>query len=145
MTIDTTSIEIERSFEAPRERLYRAFIDPAQFTQWWGPRGTTHGRVELDPTPGGRYADEMHLPDASGGTHVVAVEGEYTAVNDHVLAYTYQVRGTDQPTQVMVEFGDTPEGSELIVHHEGLPSTEFAEYNDTWNASLDRLQDLLAA
>ena len=145
MTTDTINREIERSFEAPRESLYRAFTDPAQSTQWWGPRGTTHSHVEIDATQCGHYSDQMHLPDAGGGTRSVAGEGEYTAVSPYALAYTYRGRGEDHVTRVSVEFGETPEGSEVIVHHDGLPSTEFAEYNDSWNASLDRLEDLLAA
>ncbi|MGH9152344.1 MAG: SRPBCC domain-containing protein [Acidimicrobiales bacterium] len=32
-------IEISRAFDAPRERVYRAFTDPDLFAAWYGPPG----------------------------------------------------------------------------------------------------------
>jgi uncharacterized protein YndB with AHSA1/START domain len=32
-------IEITRIFDAPRELVYRAFTDPDQLAQWFGPVG----------------------------------------------------------------------------------------------------------
>ena len=32
-------IEITRIFDAPRELVYRAFTDPGQLAQWFGPAG----------------------------------------------------------------------------------------------------------
>jgi uncharacterized protein YndB with AHSA1/START domain len=49
-------IAINRIFDAPRERVFAAWIDPEAIGQWWGPRGfsTPHtqwrrrrGRVEV--------------------------------------------------------------------------------------------------
>lgn len=42
-------IRIERVFNAPRERVWRAFTDPKLVAQWWG-RGNllTIGRMEVE-------------------------------------------------------------------------------------------------
>jgi uncharacterized protein YndB with AHSA1/START domain len=57
-TADTTrNVELERTFEAPRELVFRAFTDPDQVPQWWGPEGfhTPREKVEIEPRVGGRY------------------------------------------------------------------------------------------
>jgi uncharacterized protein YndB with AHSA1/START domain len=33
-------IHIERIFEAPRDRVFAVFTDPALIPEWWGPRET---------------------------------------------------------------------------------------------------------
>ena len=38
-TADKTSLEIKRFINAPRDRVYAAWTDPAQLKQWWGPEG----------------------------------------------------------------------------------------------------------
>jgi uncharacterized protein YndB with AHSA1/START domain len=42
---------VERVFDAPRERVWKAWTDPDQLASWWGPRGwqTTNYRFELRP------------------------------------------------------------------------------------------------
>ena len=48
-------IEITRIFDAPRERVYRAFTDPDQLAQWLGPAGCRVPRdsIEADVRAGG--------------------------------------------------------------------------------------------
>lgn len=143
MTTDSVTLTINRMLDAPRQRVWEAFIHPSIFSQWWGPEGTRNLDVAIDAEAGGRYAYRMHLPVSAGREDtVVAVSGEFTEVDaQRLLAYTYQWEGQELVTQVMVEFEDRPEGgTELTVRHEGLPNTEFADYETGWNASLDRLE-----
>jgi uncharacterized protein YndB with AHSA1/START domain len=44
---------ISRTFNASRERLWRAWSDPAQMAQWNGPKGTTGTTLAADVRPGG--------------------------------------------------------------------------------------------
>lgn len=139
---DEVVLTIERPLDAPRQRVWEAFTHPSMFSQWWGPDGTTNLDVGIDATPGGRYAYRMHLPPTPGrGDVIVGVSGEFTEVDaERTLAYTYQWEGQDRITQVTVAMADRPGGgTDLTVRHEGLPMTEFADYETGWNASLDRL------
>ena len=34
-------IHIVREFDAPRDRVFAVYTDPALIPEWWGPRGTT--------------------------------------------------------------------------------------------------------
>lgn len=45
-----------REFDAPRERVFEAFTDPARLARWWGPKGFTNTFQEFDLRPGGRGA-----------------------------------------------------------------------------------------
>jgi uncharacterized protein YndB with AHSA1/START domain len=52
-----TEITITRIFDAPRERVWAAWTDPAQIARWWGKRGwsTPPESVTLDVRPGGVF------------------------------------------------------------------------------------------
>jgi uncharacterized protein YndB with AHSA1/START domain len=51
----TQNVVITRVINAPRERVYQAYVDPELFSQWVGPRELTMNVIEMNPTPGGRY------------------------------------------------------------------------------------------
>jgi uncharacterized protein YndB with AHSA1/START domain len=46
---------ITREFDAPRELVFRAHIDPALYVQWLGPHGYEMVLETFDPVSGGRY------------------------------------------------------------------------------------------
>jgi uncharacterized protein YndB with AHSA1/START domain len=54
---------ISRQFDAPRERLWRAFTEPERMRQWWGPKGVTILAATLNLRPGGAYHYGMRTPD----------------------------------------------------------------------------------
>jgi uncharacterized protein YndB with AHSA1/START domain len=43
---------ITREFDAPRELVFKAWIEPARLAQWWGPRGFTNPVCDWDAKPG---------------------------------------------------------------------------------------------
>jgi uncharacterized protein YndB with AHSA1/START domain len=55
---------ISRVFDAPRELVWKAFTEPEQMKQWWGPKGATILNCTMDLRPGGifhyrmRYANQ---------------------------------------------------------------------------------------
>ena len=71
-------VTIDRTFEAPRERVWEAWTDPDQVAQWWGPEGFTVPRCELEVRPGGRYHIDMEAPDGT----VYPDAGEYLDVDE---------------------------------------------------------------
>jgi uncharacterized protein YndB with AHSA1/START domain len=48
-------IHIEREFDAPRDRVYAVYTDPALIPEWWGPRGTTAVVDRMDVRAGGGW------------------------------------------------------------------------------------------
>lgn len=56
-------IRVSRVFDAPRELVFSAFVDPARLSQWWGPHGFRTTTYEMDFRPGGTWRFIMHGPD----------------------------------------------------------------------------------
>jgi len=52
-----------RVLDAPRERVFRAWTDPARLARWWGPKGFRNTLEEFDLRPGGVWRFVMHGPD----------------------------------------------------------------------------------
>ena len=46
---------ITREFDAPRELVFRAYIDPEIYSQWLGPNGLTTTFDVFEPVSGGKY------------------------------------------------------------------------------------------
>ncbi len=67
----------ERTFEAPRDQVWKAFTDPALIPRWWGPHGTTTTVDEMDVRPGGRWRYVSSASDRDD----VAFYGEYLEVD----------------------------------------------------------------
>ena len=66
----------ERTFDAPRERVWKAFMDPEIVPRWWGPHGTTTTVAEMDVRPGGKWRYVSRAPDRED----VAFYGEYLEI-----------------------------------------------------------------
>src|SRR3954470_10311185 len=54
---------ISRVFAAPRERVYAAHTEAGQLKQWFGPKGFTMPRCNLDLRPGGIFHYCLKTPD----------------------------------------------------------------------------------
>ena len=56
---------ISRVFDAPRERVWRAWTEAQQLKQWWGPKGFKVHTCKVDLRPGGVFLYGMKAPDGS--------------------------------------------------------------------------------
>ncbi len=57
-------VTITRTFDAPRDLVFRAQVDPAIIPQWWGPRYLTTTVDRMEVRPGGYWRFVQH--DAEG-------------------------------------------------------------------------------
>ena len=51
MTETAQELVIEREFDAPREAVYRAFVDPDQLAAWFGPVGCSEPAPDSPSSP----------------------------------------------------------------------------------------------
>lgn len=58
-------IVITRVFNAPRALVFQAWTDPRHLAQWWGPRGFTNPRCEMDVRAGGIMRIDMRAPNGT--------------------------------------------------------------------------------
>lgn len=52
-----------RVVSAPRERVFKAWTDPAILARWWGPKGFSNTFHTFELRPGGVWDFTMHGPD----------------------------------------------------------------------------------
>jgi uncharacterized protein YndB with AHSA1/START domain len=83
------SIVVERVFDAPRDRVWRAYTQPELVAQWWG-RGNKLDVVRYEVERGGHWRFVEHSPD--GGVH--GFEGRFREVTPQErLVYTFEWDG----------------------------------------------------
>jgi len=58
-----TEFVLTRVFDAPRDRVWKAWTEPARFAQWWGPKDFTNPVCRIDLRPGGAYYASMRSPE----------------------------------------------------------------------------------
>ena len=58
---------VTRVFDAPVERVWKAWVEPEMVKQWWGPTGFTCPLAEMDFREGGTSLVCMRAPKEFGG------------------------------------------------------------------------------
>lgn len=67
---------LTRMINAPRETVFKAWVDPKQLAQWWGPKGFANPVCEIDVRPGGKMLIHMQAPDGT----VYPMTGRYLEI-----------------------------------------------------------------
>jgi uncharacterized protein YndB with AHSA1/START domain len=105
-------IVMSRTFDAPRELVYRAYTDPDLIPRWWGPRYLTTTVASLDARAGGTWRFLQRDPDGNeygfhGVFHDVTPERivqtfEFEGMPGHVALDTAVLEDVDGRTKVTV-------------------------------------------
>ena len=137
-------LQITRVFEAPRERLWREWTEPARFADWFGGRAADVpvASVSMDVRPGGRWRATMHVDGVE-----IRWEGVYREVVEPArLVLTFSDEpGREAHEVVTVEFADLGEGrTELRLQQRGTLAPEgYQRAVDGWSSFLDRIDERL--
>ena len=141
-TTDKTSLEIKRFIKAPRDRVYRAWTDPAQLKEWWGPEGVRTRNFVADAKVGGKYRWDLLNQEGEE----MSVLGEYRElIPGKKIVFTWKWDDDDDwktfDSVVTIELSDRDGGTELTLRHEKLPSEASRDrHNEGWNSVIDRLE-----
>jgi uncharacterized protein YndB with AHSA1/START domain len=140
MTPQMTELRLERTFDAPRERVFDAWTNPEVLRRWWAAAPEWDcSRAEVDLRPGGSYRLSMNDP-GSGETHTVG--GAYSAVQrPERLVYTWAWEGQDTESVVTVDFTERDGRTTVVVTHSALAGDEDrGNHEHGWNGCLDNLE-----
>lgn len=143
--IDTVDVTVSRSFAAPAERVFDAWLTPRLLGQWMFGEDVREEkllRLDVDPRVGGRFSMLVER-DGERIDHV----GEYLVIDrPRRLSFTWTIAGeADQDgSRVDIIIMPTPTGCELRLTH-ALPRA-WADYADRtqrgWSTMLDALHAL---
>jgi len=140
----TVTLRLQRSFAAPRERVFQAWTTPAEMKQWKAPGDMTTPLAEVDLRPGGKY--RIHMRASDGAEHHLV--GVYRVVEPpKKLVYTWRWENEpDAPeTLVTVEFFERGGATDLVLTHELFPNEEArSKHEHGWTGCLDKLARVVA-
>jgi uncharacterized protein YndB with AHSA1/START domain len=139
-----TTLNLRRTFKAPRETVFRAWTDPEELKKWWGPEGYATPSAEVELRVGGKYRLGMRkLPDGE----IFYLSGFYREVRPpDRLVYTWRWEAEPDmgETLVTVEFREAGDSTEVVLTHEFFPTEKARNEHDRgWNGCLDRLAKAL--
>jgi len=143
-----TDLHLTRVFDAPREMVYQAFVDPDQFSQWFGPVGWSVPRdtVSVDMRLGGRQLftmvndEDPSMTSPASGTVTEVVPNE-------LLVLQEQVETPDGPYTMTLRLEFHDEGGKTRLVLQQGPYTDLVEgqAREGWMSSFTKLDALLAA
>ena len=132
---------VQRTLPFPRERVYRAWLDPVTMVRWLVDPDFTDGRAEVDPQGAMTGGSESRILELVPNERIV-------------LAWRFAGPNRDEDlspeTRITVTFAEPRPGeTELTVVHERLDELAAAmphvagHIEAGWNDTLDRLAPVL--
>jgi len=133
---------ITRIFEAPRERVFKAWTDPEEVSAWFGPEhmDTPRERITIDLRVGGRY--ELTMVRRGGGGEfaigydiVELVEPELIVLQSDPMPQV----GMHEPMVVRVEFHAHGDKTRMTLSDGPFPPEGRGHAEAGWNAAFEKL------
>lgn len=140
---------ITRIFDAPPDIVFKAWTDPKQMQQWWGPHCFTNPVCELDVRPGGAWRIIMRGPDGveyeCGGVYSEVVKPERLVFSNN--AYDHEGKSLLEGV-TSVTFAAQGAKTKLTLETRMAGKVSYAAQmlagmEAGWNQSLDRLANLV--
>jgi uncharacterized protein YndB with AHSA1/START domain len=149
--IDTPKeLTVTRTFDAPLSAVWKAWTDPKQVQQWWGPTGFTNPVCEWNAKPGNKIHIDMKAPDGTvypmGGEFVEVVPGKKLVFTSLALdAQGVPVIEARNSVTFKEENGKTVMTLHVSASSlQPIGETYLQGMNEGWTQSLGRLEELVA-
>lgn len=143
---------LSRLIDAPREKVFKAWTDPALLTQWFAPSPWTTPFAQLDVRPGGASLVVMRSPDGNEfpnrGVYLDVVENERIVFTD---AYTTAWEPSEKPFMTAILTFEEEDGKTRYtarVQHWTKADREAHEemgFHQGWGQCTDQLAALVAS
>lgn len=148
-----TALVITRTFDAPREAVWKAWTETSLVKKWWGPKFFTAPVIKIDLRVGGKYLNCMRGPDGkeywSTGVYREIAPPERLVMTDSfanekgkVVSAAHYGMGRDFPRELLVTMTLEEAGgrTKMTLKHEGMPAGMMQEMAGTgWSESFDKL------
>jgi len=114
---------IKREFDAPRELVFKAHIDPDVYVKWVGPRDLTMTIEKWEPRDGGSYK----FTHERGGNKYAFLGVYHEIVSPERIIGTFEFDGLPERGHVILgttRFEELPGGRTRLVHQSVFQSVE---------------------
>lgn len=149
-------LTITRTFDAPRELVWKAWTNPKHFIQWWGPKNFTTPTCKIDLRVGGKLFYCMRSPEGQDlwATGVykeinppekIVFSDSFADAEGNIVSAQYYGMSSDIPLEmkITVMFENIGGKTKMTLKHERLPKIEIDMAGTGWNESLDKLEEFL--
>jgi uncharacterized protein YndB with AHSA1/START domain len=127
-----TEIRIQRVFDAPRERVFAVWTDPALIPEWWGDGTVVE---EMDVRDGGRWSFRTAYGVVEGEfREIVAPERIVQTFQDHLQTLEFEDLGEQTRLTQTMQFDSTEQRDQTMQY--GVEAGA--------NAGFERVDALLA-
>jgi uncharacterized protein YndB with AHSA1/START domain len=92
-------VVITREFDAPRELVFRAHIDPDLYVQWLGPHGYEMILDTFEPYSGGKY---RYIHKDQDGNEF-GFHGVFHEISEERMIQTFEFEGLPEPGHVTLD------------------------------------------
>jgi len=142
---------LERVLDAPPEKVFKAYTDPAILSQWFAPKPWSITDAVVEPRVGGRFQFVMHGPDGetfpNTGVFLEVVPNRRLITTD---AFTSDWKPAGQPFMVArIEMEPTGDGKTRYTATASHWSEETMKqhvemgFHEGWGQVADQLNELL--
>lgn len=149
-------INVERTFNAPSEKVWALWTDAEAMKKWWSPKGFTAPVIKNDFRQDGTFLFSMQAPDGKVSWNT----GTYTEIiplqkivsrmsfadenGQPVPASHYGIPG-DWPDEVTVvaEFRNVDGGTRVTIRETGIPAVMSVFAKMGWEQQFDKFEELL--
>jgi uncharacterized protein YndB with AHSA1/START domain len=154
---EQNELKIVRTFNAPKELVWKAFSQPEHLKKWWGPKEYTAPDCNMDFRIGGKY--HVSMMDAAGkkiwstGVYKEIIPNKKLVATDSFADENGNVVSGDQygmpgmPLEfiITIELEEENGKTKMTLLHAGFPAGEMQKgANEGWNSSFDKMDRLLA-
>ena len=144
---------IERSFEAPRELVFKLWTDPFHLAHWWTPFGFAAHVMKMEVRAGGSFHIELQTPDGqripARGTYLKISAPEMIVLRGPDKAEDACGAGIPPNAVVTITFEESGNKTKLSLHTQFNVSIEKqaaseAGYYQGWESALIALERYLS-
>ena len=149
-SIADRELVLTRIFDAPSEKVFRAWTEPELIKQWFAPLPWTTPYAETDVRPGGSNLITMRSPEGEDypnpGVYLEVVENERLVVTD---AYTRAWEPSEQPFMTLIltfeDLGGKTRYTARVLHWSVADRERHEQmgFHQGWGQCADQLAELL--
>lgn len=134
------ALTVSRRIDAPRSRVFAAFVEQEAFASWFGPQGVTVPECDWKPEVGRNWRVVLRHEDGSAFP-ASGIFREIVAEERLVLTWSWEAGGfAGIETLLTFSFRDLGGATEVTIIHEWLPDDEAREQHSRgWRSSLEAL------
>ncbi|MEP7086029.1 MAG: SRPBCC domain-containing protein [Gemmatimonadota bacterium] len=148
----TFELTITRTFNAPRDLVWRLFTEPEHLMNWMGPRGFTPMHFTQDARVGGSWRGMLHPDKNNPHTQNDLWQGgvfkEITPPERVSYTFAWDEKSSGMPgteTLVTLTFADLGDRTTLTFTQSGFPSESERDGHDGgWTSAFDKFDEYIA-